>query len=453
MLIYYIKIYIYFSELYYNFSKTMSKLEIKTNTSFSKKKLLVVSHLFHPAVGGTEIHLLRLTTKLAQLGFKIKVLTTNAYSTEAFFLNDKRRIKKRFERINGIEIERLGFHTFGRRTLNFLRNIACYFRYPLNSWIRTYSYGPRNPQFLKKIREEKPDIILAAPFPTYNMYYAWKGAKELQIPLIIYAAFHLLDPCSFDNSLFYRIMQDASLIGAQTETERQYLINQGRIPAQKIEIFPPLPITEEDISQPLPSFSRTALRQKYGISQSKVLLCLSQHGRHKNILPVILAMEHVWKENEDIALVIAGRTTAYTSVLKNQAKILNSRFGRHIYFFDNFSLHQKEEIWGLADLFINLSEFESFGIVFVEAMHHGLPVIASTFGVAPSIITDFQTGALVSPKSLTEIAGAIIELIKDKKILNIYGENGRKKVLEEFNPRFILNKWKKRLQSILEKDN
>jgi len=429
----------------------MSKLEIKSRTSFFQKKLLVVSHLFHPAVGGTEIHLLRLTTKLTQLGFKIKVLTTNAYSTEGFFLNDKRRIKQRFEKINGIEIERLGFRTFGRRTLNFLRNLACHVRYPFNSWIRTYSYGPRNPKFLKKIKEEQPDIILAAPFPTFNMYYAWKGAKELQVPLIIYAAFHLLDPCSYDNPLFYRIMQDASLIGAQTEIEKQFLINHGRIPGHKIEILPPLPITEKSISQPPPNFSRSTLRQKYGISQSKVLLCLGQHGRHKNILPVILAMEYVWQEDKDIALVIAGRTTTYTPVLKNQAEILNSRFGRHIYFFDNFPLQQKEEIWGLADLFINLSEFESFGIVYVEAMQHSLPVIASAFGVAPSIITDFQTGTLVNPRAPSEIAGAIIELIQNEKLLRLYGENGRKKVLEEFDPRIILNKWIERLQAILEK--
>jgi len=80
------------------------------------KKILFVTHLFFPARGGVETHLHRLSQGLAEKGYKIKVLTTNALSTEAFFLNDKRRIDKNREIIDGIKVERLGFRTFGRRS-------------------------------------------------------------------------------------------------------------------------------------------------------------------------------------------------------------------------------------------------------------------------------------------------------------------------------------------------
>ncbi|MFC2142303.1 hypothetical protein ACFLR7_05165 [Acidobacteriota bacterium] len=88
------------------------------------KKIIFVTHLFYPACGGVETHLTRLTTALASRGFQVKVLTTDAYSTEAFFLNDKRRIEKKVEVLDGVDVERLGFKTWGRRTLNLLRSVA-----------------------------------------------------------------------------------------------------------------------------------------------------------------------------------------------------------------------------------------------------------------------------------------------------------------------------------------
>jgi len=103
----------------------------------------------------------------------------------------------------------------------------------------------------------------------------------------------------------------------------------------------------------------------------------------------------------------------------------------------------------MSDIFISLSEFESFGIVFVEAMKHGLPVIASVNSVASSIIDDFQTGLLVNPNNDGEVSGAMLELLLDKRIRDAYGKKGKKKVLKEYHPSHILDKWENILNSLL----
>jgi len=143
------------------------------------KKILFVTHLFYPARGGVEIHIKRLSAGLAARGFTVKALTTNAYSTEAFFLKDKRRVAESLERIDNVEIERIGFRTFGKSLLNKLRSLACRIKYPGNEWIRFYSFGPRNRKFISKIIKYRPDIIIASPLPTFNIYYAHKAAKHL----------------------------------------------------------------------------------------------------------------------------------------------------------------------------------------------------------------------------------------------------------------------------------
>lgn len=415
----------------------------------AENKILFVTHLFHPAPGGVETHLHRLSQGLTKKGYQVHVLTTHAFSTEAFFLNDKRRMEKGREIISGVEVERLGFQTFGRRTLNFLRSLACRIKYPLNSWIRTYSYGPRNPRFYKRILEIKPDLILAAPLPTFNIYYAWKGAKKLSIPLIINPAFHIPDTCSFDNPIFFQIMRGADLIAVHSDKEKEYIAEKAGAPSQKINVFPPLPFEKEDLSSVDFSLSKESVKNQYNIEQKYVLLYLGQHGIHKNIPAILKAMPRIWKYWPNTALVIAGGTTAYTQKLRKMHSDMDSHHRHKVYFFDNFHKKEKALFYRMADVFISLSDFESFGIVFAEAMLHKLPVVASAASTASSIIRDFQSGLLVNSKCEDEVAGAVMELLLDKQIRKTYGINGRQAVLNQYDPEVILKNWEKSLASLI----
>lgn len=414
------------------------------------KKILFVTHLFHPARGGVEAHLTRLSQALVARGYAVEVLTTNAYSTECFFLGDKRRVGAMVEIIRGVKVERLGFRTCGRRILNMLRTAACHIKYPFNDWIRFYSFGPRNPYFFKRIMEIKPGLILTAPFPTFNVYYAWKAAKKLEIPLIINPAIHIHDPCGYSNPVFYRIMKQADLVAVHSETEKQHIIREGELDANNVKVFPPLPFEEKDLNlPPAVPLEKDEVKKRYGIKQKSVLLFLGQHGRHKNIQTILKAMPRVWDHVPDTALVIAGGTTAYTSKLKQISGEHAPSSDGKVYFIDDFPREEKRALYSMADVFISLSDFESFGIVFVEAMLHRLPVVASVFSIARTIVQDFHSGLLVNPYCDAETSGAIVELLLDKAIRRVYGENGRKAVLKHYAPRVIVDQWEESLTALL----
>ena len=107
----------------------------------------------------------------------------------------------------------------------------------------------------------------------------------------------------------------------------------------------------------------------------------------------------------------------------------------------------------VADIFISLSEFESFGIVFAEAMLYRLPIIASSSSIARSIVDDFQTGLLINPHCDREVAGTILELLEDEKIRKAYGQAGYEKVIREFSAGHIIKKWEESLPQLGAKDN
>lgn len=81
-----------------------------------------------------------------------------------------------------------------------------------------------------------------------------------------------------------------------------------------------------------------------------------------------------------------------------------------------------------ADLVINPSLSEAFGMTLVEAMATQTPVIATTIGGMPEIVDDGVTGLLVNPGNPQAIAKAAIELISDPDRARAMGIAGRKKV-------------------------
>jgi glycosyltransferase involved in cell wall biosynthesis len=67
-----------------------------------------------------------------------------------------------------------------------------------------------------------------------------------------------------------------------------------------------------------------------------------------------------------------------------------------------------------ADLFVAPSRYESFGLVFVEAMRAAVPVISTTAGGIAEVVTSGHSGLLVEPQQPGQIAEAILTLLRDE---------------------------------------
>jgi starch synthase len=92
------------------------------------------------------------------------------------------------------------------------------------------------------------------------------------------------------------------------------------------------------------------------------------------------------------------------------------------------------DAWRSADLFVMPTRNEAFGLVYQEAAAAGLPAIGSRLNAIPEIIEERRTGLLVTPGNVSEIRGALEELIASAELRERLGREARSKVATVADP-------------------
>lgn len=162
----------------------------------------------------------------------------------------------------------------------------------------------------------------------------------------------------------------------------------------------------------------------FGQNGKPVVLFVGRLAEKKGVTYLIEAMKRV-----DAQLVIVG-DGPLRAQLEEQAKPL----GDKVQFLGAKTHDQLAEIYASADVFAAPSvqakdgDVEGFGLVFLEAMASGLPVVASRSGGIPYLVHDGENGLLVEPGKAEELAGAIERVLKNVNLRMILIKGGKETV-------------------------
>jgi len=116
------------------------------------------------------------------------------------------------------------------------------------------------------------------------------------------------------------------------------------------------------------------------------------------------------------------------------------------------SEEDKINVLDVADGFISASEHEGFGIVFLEAMESGLPIIATWEGGQTDFLVQERNALLVEPKSDEALAHAMNRLLADAELGRRMAEENRRTVKNFYWPK-VGERYEAVLRSGIEKDN
>lgn len=92
-----------------------------------------------------------------------------------------------------------------------------------------------------------------------------------------------------------------------------------------------------------------------------------------------------------------------------------------------------------ANVFVHPARWEGFGLVLLEAMLAGLPVVATRVSSIPEIVADEETGLLVPPEDEAALTEALDRMLADPAAAARMGERGRERAREEFSARRMVD--------------
>lgn len=166
--------------------------------------------------------------------------------------------------------------------------------------------------------------------------------------------------------------------------------------------------------------------------ENKLILFVGRFERRKGIHVLLNSLDFL---ETTINLVIIGphSNDEYSKEILSQIDRVNAKGEHRIIYAGSVSIDNLVKCLQKSSIFICPSLSESFGIVNVEAMACGTPVIASDIEGIKDIIESGKNGILVPPNDPIKLAEAIQFLLDNEDIRIKFGAEGRKKVEKEFS--------------------
>lgn len=186
------------------------------------------------------------------------------------------------------------------------------------------------------------------------------------------------------------------------------------VPASRIAVVPE-PI---DLSRWRRAFEEAPELPRSGSS----ILCVAHLYPRKNVATLLAAMTRL---PGSARLRVVGTGPDLTRLERRRREL---GLGERVEFLGHVDFARLAGEYRRADVFCLPSRQEGFGIVFLEAMAAGLPIVAARASAVPEVVTDGESGILVGPDSPDELAAALDRLLSNPEERRRLGETGRRRV-------------------------
>ncbi len=185
-------------------------------------------------------------------------------------------------------------------------------------------------------------------------------------------------------------------------------------------------------------YPKGTLRKELGIPDDvKIVGNVARLDRPKNPMRFLKVATEVLKKRDDVAFVWIGGSLVedYYSKAVNEYVRTHSEIKRKV-----FLLGFREDAAKLMadfDVFLLTSDYESFGLVVLEALYAGVPVVSTKCGGPEDIIEDGKTGFLVN-KNIEEIRDVLEYTLDNLNNLRFSVKRSSEKILERFSIKSFL---------------
>ncbi len=284
------------------------------------------------------------------------------------------------------------------------------------------------PRLLSAARRFQPDLVYSAQ-QRWDLRIATPIARALGCPQVVHLHYTVgpyLGRGMIDT------LRGAAMVIAISAYIRDDAIRNGT-PAEQVSLvynstpIPPRPTSRDE--------ARHVLRDELGFPANALLIgMVARLTENKGQEHLIQAVLPILRADSRTHLLLVGtedpRPRGITERIRETAR-------QHSVISQVHLLGHRRDVPRILDgldIFAHPSRFEPFSLSILEAMAHGLPVVAWREGGPAEIVADGQTGFLVEPMDIDGLTAALRSLLDDKCLRATFGTRGRERVEATFSP-------------------
>ena len=229
------------------------------------------------------------------------------------------------------------------------------------------------------------------------------------------------------NSLEWWITYESAIVIVCSTAMRNDTRTQFHVPDDKIRV---IPIGIESNKFDGIQVNKYLVRERYGVKPGeKIVLFIGRLTHQKGCEYLIRSIAYVSRYFE-VKLLIVGDGYQRTEL---EQIALDSGTSDKVRFIGYLRDSELNELLLSSDVMVVPSIYEPFGVVALEAMAAGLPIVASNVDGLAEIIKHEENGILVFPKDSSSIAWGISRILSDPDNTRRLVKNARKDILSRFS--------------------
>lgn len=374
-------------------------------------------------VGGLAMHVYDLSTSLAKSGVKVEVITCNSQET------------REEEVMDGVRVNRVNPYDVPSQDIV--------------SWAVQLNVSMLERAVQLVNREGPFDVIHAHD---WLVAYAGRALKHAyQLPLI--ATIHATE-AGRNNGLHNEVQNNISNIEWWLTFEAwkviccsRYMVDEVKrvfgLPSDKVINIPNgVHPSRFRNRKPTPDF-----RNRFALPYEKIIFYVGRLVQEKGVQVLIDSAYKVLSNVPDAKFVIAG-TGPFEGFLRQKARDLG--LGHKMLFTGYLNDEDRDNLYLVADVAVFPSLYEPFGIVALEAMAAGTPVVVSDSGGLTEIIENNVDGLYAITGSANSLAERILEILNNQLLAHRLAENACHKVQKVFNWEVIARQTLKIYENVIE---
>ena len=286
------------------------------------------------------------------------------------------------------------------------------------------------PQLKQAINDFRPDVVHAHYATSYGLLARWSGFKPYFISAWGTDVMKFPQKNFLARSILKKNLMQAAKVLATSHTILEAIHKVSNVPVTIVPFgvdltqFKPTPKLQ---LFPADSIVIAAIKPIETIYGTAVLLAAFQILHTK------------YPENK-LRLLIVGEGSLKATLLK---KAKDSELSDKILFTGRIDFSNVAHYFNTADIFVNISEYESFGVSVIEAAACEKPVVVTDVGGLREIVEEGKTGYRIPVNDVNATVSAIEKLILNPELRKTMGINGRKKVEQHYD-------WKNNLYQMIE---